>query len=126
MGNVDVDVAWEDVISVVQMIQSHLIVVGIALVCMIAVIIAAKKWEKPLREMIRWQSVIAFVLITVITLNLALTGTLYNTLNVVLADKGELDPQHVENSKRIIEEVTNEGTVMVKNDDDFLTFLLDI
>lgn len=43
MGNVDVDVAWEDVISVVQMIQSHLIVVGIALVCMIAVIIAAKK-----------------------------------------------------------------------------------
>ena len=120
MGNVDVDVAWEDVISVVQMIQSHLIVVGIALVCMIAVIIAAKKWEKPLREMIRWQSVIAFVLITVITLNLALTGTLYNTLNVVLADKGELDPQHVENSKRIIEEVTNEGTVMVKNDDDFL------
>ena len=30
MGNVDV--TWEDVISVIQMIQSHLIVVGIALV----------------------------------------------------------------------------------------------
>ena len=118
MGNVDV--AWEDVISVIQMIQTHLIVIGIALVCMIAAIIIARKWKKPLRGMIRWQSVIAFVLITVMTLNLALTGTLYNTLNVVLADKGELDPQHVENSKKIIEEVTNEGTVMVKNDDDFL------
>lgn len=118
MGNVDV--AWEDVISVIQMIQTHLIVIGIALICMIAVIVAAKKWEKPLRGMIRWQSAIAFILITVITLNLALTGTLYNTLNVVLADKGELDPQHVENSKRIIEEVTNEGTVMVKNDGNFL------
>lgn len=29
MGNVEV--AWEDVISVIQMIQTHLIVIGVAL-----------------------------------------------------------------------------------------------
>lgn len=55
-----------------------------------------------------------------ITLNIAVTGTLYNTLNVVLADKGTLDPSHEENSKRAIEAVTDEGVVMTKNNDSFL------
>lgn len=118
MGNVEV--AWEDVISVIQMMQTHLIVIGIALIAMIGVLIAAKKWEKPLRGLIRWQSVFAFVLIAAVTLNAAATGSLYNTLNVVLSDKGQLDPQNAENSKRVVEEVTNEGVVLTKNSEGFL------
>nr|WP_303038373.1 hypothetical protein [Enterocloster clostridioformis] len=65
MGNVEV--AWEDVISVIQLIQTHLFVIGIALLCMIVALIVARRWKKPLRGLIRIQSVIAFVLITVIT-----------------------------------------------------------
>lgn len=118
MGNVEV--AWEDVISVIQMIQPHLIVIGAALAGMIVMMIAAGRWKKPKRGMIRWQSVFAFVLVTVLTLNLAVTGTLYNTLNVILTDKGNLNPVHEENSRRIVEEVTNEGVVLTKNADGFL------
>lgn len=118
MGNVEV--AWEDVISVIQMMRTNLIVIGVALVCMIVVLAAARKWRKPLRGFIRWQSVIAFVLIAAISVNLAVTGTLYNTLNVILSDKGQLAPEHVAESERIVEEVTNEGVILTKNTDSFL------
>lgn len=118
MGNVEV--AWEDVISVIQMMQTHLIIIGVSLLCMVGVLFLAKKWKKPIRGVIRWQSVFAFILIAVVTLNTAATGSLYNTLNVVLSDKGQLDPQNVENSRRVVEEVTNEGVVLTKNSDGFL------
>lgn len=118
MGNVEV--AWEDVISVIQMMQTHLIIIGLAFVCMIAVLIAAKKWKQPLRRLIRWQSVFAFVLVAVLSVNMAVTRTVYNTLNVVLSDKGQLNPENVENSRRVVEEVTNEGIVLTMNKDEFL------
>lgn len=118
MGNVEV--AWEDVISVVQLMQNHLIVIGAALLCMVVALIAARRWQKPLRGLIRFQAAIAFILVTVITLNLAATGAIYNTLNVVLSDKGELQTEHAENSRRIVEEVTNEGVILTKNTDAFL------
>lgn len=118
MGNVEV--AWEDVVSAIQMMQTHLIVIGVALVCMILALIGARRWKKPLRGLIRWQSVFAFVLVTVLALNLAATGVLYNTLNVVLSDKGELTPEHIENSRRVVEAVTDEGVILTKNTDGFL------
>ena len=49
-----------------------------------------------------------------------LTGALYNTLNVVLEDNGELAQENVDNSRAVIEEITNEGIVMTKNEDSFL------
>lgn len=118
MGNVGV--AWEDVISVIQMIQTHLIVIGVALAVMIVVMFAAKRWKKPLRGLIRWQSLFAFVVVLALTLNLALTDTLYNTLNVVLTDKGQLSPEHVEKSRQIVEDVTNEGVILTKNTEGYL------
>ncbi len=118
MGNVEV--AWEDVISVIQMIQTHLIVIGVALAAMIVVMFVAKRWKKPLRGLIRWQSLFAFVVVLALTLNLALTDTLYNTLNVVLTDKGQLSPEHVENSRQIVEDVTNEGVILTKNTEGYL------
>lgn len=118
MGNVTV--AWEDVISVIQMVRTHLIVIGVALVCMILLMVLARRWAKPLRGFIRWQSFIGFLLITVIVVNVMLTGALNNTLNVVLADRGELSQENADNSRQVIEEITNEGVVMTKNDEDFL------
>lgn len=118
MGNVTV--AWEDVISVIQMVRTHLIVIGAALVCMILLMVLARRWAKPLRGFIRWQSFIGFLLITVIVVNVMLTGALNNTLNVVLADRGELSQENADNSRQVIEEITNEGVVMTKNDEDFL------
>lgn len=118
MGNVEV--AWEDVISVIQMMQTHLVVIAIALVAMIAVLLYARKWEKPLKRFVRWQAVLAAVLVVVLSINFAVTGSLYNTLNVVLADKGEITEEHAQNSREVVERVTDEGVVLTKNTDGFL------
>lgn len=118
MGNVEV--AWEDVISVIQLVRNHIMVIVAALLCMIAVMIFVRKWEKTKRRFVRLQSVIAFVVVVAVTANIMLSGALYNTINVVLADTGELSQESADNSRAIIEEITNEGIVMTKNDDSFL------
>lgn len=118
MGNVEV--AWEDVWSIIQMIKGHLLLVGIALVCMIVVMIAVKKMEKPKKGMIRIQALISFLVITAFIVNVMLSGTLYNTLNVVLSDKGQLKQENIDYSKQIIEEITGEGTILTKNENSFL------
>lgn len=118
MGNVEV--AWEDVISVIQLVRNHIIVIVAALLCMIGVVVFAKRWEKTKRRFVRLQSVIAFVVVVAVTVNIMLSGVLYNTINVVLADTGELSKENEDNSRAIIEEIANEGVVMTKNDDSFL------
>ena len=118
MGNVEV--AWEDVISVIQLAKNHIIVIVAALLCMIGVVVFAKRWEKTKRRFVRLQSVIAFGVVVAVTVNIMLSGALYNTINVVLADTGELSKENEDNSRAIIEEITNEGVVMTKNDDSFL------
>lgn len=120
MGNVEV--AWEDVQSVLELVPGYIAGIVIALVVMIAIMIAVNVWKvkKPLRGLIRWEAFIAAIAVITLLVNAMLSGPLYNTLNVVLTDAGELDPQHVEDSKHIIEEVTNEGVVMTKNDNAFL------
>lgn len=118
MGNVEV--AWEDVISVIQLVRNHIIVIIAALICMIAVMFFARRWEKTKKHFIRVQSLIAFLVVTVLTVNIMLSDALYNTINVVLADKGELSQENAENSKQIIEKITSEGIVLTKNDDEFL------
>lgn len=118
MGNVEV--AWEDVFSVIDMIRLHLGVIAAALICMIGVMVAVRRWEKEKRGFIRFQSFVAFVIVTALTVNIMLSNTLYNTLNVVLSDTGELTQENIDNSRLVIEEVTGEGIVMTKNEDAFL------
>lgn len=118
MGNVEV--AWEDVFSVIDMIRLHLGVIAAALICMIGVMVAVRRWEKEKRGFICFQSFVAFVIVTALTVNIMLSNTLYNTLNVVLSDTGELTQENIDNSRQVIEEVTGEGIVMTKNEDAFL------
>lgn len=118
MGNVEV--AWEDVFSIIDMIRLHLGVIAAALICMIGVMVAVRRWEKEKRRFIRFQSFVAFVIVTALTVNIMLSNTLYNTLNVVLSDTGELTQENIDNSRQVIEEVTGEGIVMTKNEDAFL------
>lgn len=118
MGNVEV--AWEDVISVIQLVRTHLIVIAAALVCMTAVMVIARKWKKPVKGFIRFQSFMAFIVILAIVVNTMLSGALYNTLNVVLSNKGELTQESIDNSRQVIEEITGEGIVMTKNTDSLL------
>ena len=119
MGNVEV--AWEDVVSVLNLIRGHIGALAVLLAAMVAAIaFAAVKLKKPLKGFVQWQSVIAFVALAAFVVNTMLTGPLYNTLSVVLSEAGELSQESIDNSRRVVEEVTGEGIILTKNADGYL------
>ena len=111
---------WEDVISVINQISGYLIVIGIALLAMVIGLILARKVGKPKSGFIKIQSVIAFFVILVLMLNVIAFGPLENTITASLAETGTLSEETIVNSQSIIEEITAEGIVMAKNDDNAL------
>lgn len=116
MGS-SVTVAWEDVISVLNLVRTHVIILAILLIALIAVLIAAIKIHKPWKGFVRLQSLVAFLVAAVLIVNSMLTGPLYNTLNVVLTDSGEVSQETKDASLSLIEEITNEGIILAKNED---------
>ena len=115
MGSVTV--AWEDVFSVVQQVSGYLIALGVALVIAIAaIIVSSLKLKTPLKGLVNGEALIAFGLAAVLIVNLMLSGPLYNTLNVVLTDSGELTQEHADASRALVEEITSEGIILAKND----------
>lgn len=113
----NVTVAWEDVVSVVNQISGYLIAVAVALVVLIAGIVAAKKIQKPKRGFVRKQFGIAFFLAVVVIVNAILTGPMENLISAATIQMGELTEETVENSRNTIERIAEEGIVLAKNTD---------
>ena len=111
------EIAWEDVISVITQIKGYLIFIGVMLVALVVALVAVKKLEKPLKGFVRLQSVFAFLLVLVVTVNAICLGPMHNTINGAMAKMGTLTEESVANSRDVIERVAEEGIVMVKNDD---------
>lgn len=116
----NVTVAWEDVISIITQILFQLSIIGVALIVMIVAMVAVRKMEKSKKVFIRIQSVIAFLLVTVLMVNSMLLGPLRNTISAVMADIGELTEENRQNSYDLIEKVAGEGIVLAKNKDNLL------
>ena len=112
-----IQVAWEDVFSVIDMIKPQLILIGLGLIACIAVLIGAVKAQKPRRGFIRKQSVIAFILFLTIIVNNICLGTLNNTLAMVFAEAGVLQETTKAESRNTVQKLAEEGIVMLKNDD---------
>ena len=115
MGSVTV--AMEDVLAVIQQISGYLIGIGgLLALAIIAIVYSSLKLKRPLKGLVNGEAVIAFLLVTVLLVNLMLNGPLYNTLNTVLADSREVSAETQEESRQLVEEITAEGIVLAKND----------
>ena len=115
-----IQVAWEDVFSVLDIIKIPLIVLLAGLVVWAAVMMLAKGQPKPRKGFIRLQSIIALALFLGVMVNVICLGSLRNTLEVVLGDTGSIAPETAAKSREIVETVTGEGIVMLKNEADGL------
>lgn len=111
-----IQVAWEDVFSVVDIIKTPLIVLVVGLVIWIAILVLAGKLPTPKKGFARMQSVIAFVLFAAIMVNTMCLGNLRNTLEVVLGDTGAISEETAANSCEVVETVANEGVLLLAND----------
>ena len=111
-----IQVAWEDVFSVLDMVKVPLIVLLAGLVIWIGVMIFARKLAKPKRGFVRAQSAIAFVLLLGIVVNIICLGSLRNTLEVVWGETGSITEETAANSREIVEKVADEGVLLLAND----------
>lgn len=113
----NITVAWEDVISVVQQISGYLIGAVALLAVLILVLIFAGKAGKPKAGMIRGQSAIAFIAGLAVIVNSILLNPMSDLINAATAETGVLSDETVENSRATVEEVAGEGIILTKNDD---------
>lgn len=113
----NITVAWEDVISVVQQISGYLIGAAVLLAFLILVLILAGKAGKPKAGTIRGQAVIAFIAALAVIVNSILLNPMRDLINAATAETGVLSDETVENSRATVEEVAGEGIILTKNDD---------
>lgn len=112
-----IQIAWEDVFSALDMIKFPLTVIAVGLIAWIAFMVLAKKMPKGKRRFARWQSVIAFVLFLGIMVNTICLGTMRNTLEMALGDTGRITEETAANSRKVVQEVSSEGIILLKNED---------
>lgn len=115
-----IQVAWEDVFSVLNMIRPQLVIIGVVFVAGIIGMIAAGKLQKEKRGFVRTQSAVAMVTLIAVVLNTVCLGTLRNTMEMALGDVGAITPETAEQSKKIVEAVTEEGIILLKNEEQAL------
>mgnify|MGYP002511565081 CR=1 FL=1 len=113
-----VAVSIEDIYSNIYACRWQLILIGVAIAAAIAVSIAVIKLPKAKKSMIRWQSLIAAVLVVAVAVNWICLGTEYSLLNQVLADSSGLTDETKAASLALTKEIAEEGIVLLKNDGD--------
>ncbi len=110
-------VSEADLLMYLGMVKGYVWVILIALVLMIAALILAAFAKKGTKHLIRWNAVLAWILITALCVNLMCYGPLKNNVSGFLnASKAELSEETVQKSKDVIAKVGEEGLVLVKND----------
>ena len=108
---------WNDVLSTIKGIQGKLTIIGVALVAMIVLLIIAGKLfkNKNVRAHFRWESVMAFLLVLVVTVNSILMNEEKELINSATAELSTLTEESIANSRATIEEVADEGIVLLSN-----------
>ncbi len=111
-----IQIAWEDVFSVIGQISGWLIGIGVTLVALILVLIFAGKAGKQNAGFVRAQGAIAAVLVIALLVNGILLGPLSNLITSALSEMGTLTEETIQTSRETVEEVMNEGIVLLEND----------
>ncbi|MCD7802773.1 MAG: glycoside hydrolase family 3 C-terminal domain-containing protein [Clostridiales bacterium] len=112
---------WDDVVSVVSLITSHLIAIAVALVIAIIVIVAVKGLAKRVKRLIRGEACIAVVLVILIAANMMCTGPLSTLLTSVAGTPvSKITDETTAEATSLVTEICEEGITLLENDDDIL------
>lgn len=106
----------DDVINVLTSIAPYLIALAVVLVLALIVIIAVRKAETSKRKLIRSEAGIAFLLALVIIVNLICFIPM-NTMISLATGNGTIADETINNARTVVEEIANEGIVLLKNED---------
>ena len=111
-------VATADLISYLNAMSTHLLGVGIAVLALILALILGCKIKKGWKAWFRLQSVVAFLAVIVLLVNLICYGPMNNLLNTYLnAAEITLDDSLAAQSKDLITRIGEQGFVLLRNED---------
>lgn len=120
-----VAVSVDDIYSTLDACKVPLIIAGIAVVAAIIVSILVGKKTKRFASMVRWQSVLAVILVIVVAANWICLNIEYSLLNKVMTGSDGLSDETAQASKDLVEEITGEGIVLLKNEGNALPLSTD-
>ena len=108
---------WNDVLSNVKAIQGKLILIGILLAALIVLVVLAKKFfkNKAARSLFRKEALLCFLLALAMVVNSILLVEERELLNSAFTEFDTLSAESIANSRAIIEEVAEEGIVLLAN-----------
>lgn len=110
----------DDIITTVKLLSNYLVVLGVIIAICIVAAIASFWMKKEIRQVVRTQSGVAAVLAIVIIVNMVCMGPEYSILNNVLGDRYVLSEETVQNSEQLVQDIADEGIVLLKNEDNAL------
>lgn len=108
-----------DVVNVLNTCKPYLIGFGVVLVLALAVIIIAQKSSIRKRKLIRSEAGIAILLALVVTVNMICFGPM-NSMISLATGNGTINEETTEQATELVEEIAQEGIVLLKNEDNEL------
>ena len=115
-----VAVSVEDVYTTIQQCMAPIILVCAVIVAAAVVSVMIRKKEKHLVKLVRWNSVLAVVLAVAVAANWICLDIQYSLLNKALTGSDGLSEETEETSLALTEEITGEGIVLLKNENNSL------
>lgn len=116
LGSRGVLPTMEDIMATVKLLANYLIALGVIVGICIIIAIASFWMKKEIRSVVRVQSGVAAILAIVIVVNMICMGPEYSILNNVLGDRYSLQDMTIEESKQLVQDIANEGIVLLKNE----------
>lgn len=118
---VPMGVSKADLLVYIDQLGVYILILFAALLVVIGVMISAKWIRKGWKAFARIQSVICFLLVALILVNVICYGPMYGPLSAFLnASAVELDEQLVNENLAITERIAAEGFVLLRNEDETL------
>ena len=120
-----VAVSIDDVYSTINACKVPIICIVIGIIAAIAVAVLVRKKEAALRKMIRWQALMAGILVVAVAVNVICLNIEYSLINKTMTGSKGLSEETSKESKELVEKIANEGVVLLKNDNDSLPISTD-
>lgn len=123
-----VSASVEDIMTVLNTCKPYLIGIGCALGVLIVLLILSNFCKKKIvKGALRFQSVVSFLLVVIVSVNLLCYGPMFSLLNLSMGAKGEgMTDETREESYETAKQIAREGIVLLKNEDGTLPFSEDV
>ena len=120
LGSRGVLPTMDDIVTTIKLLSSYVTALVVILAICLVVAIASFWMKKKVRTIVRVQSGVAAVLAIVIIANMICMGPEYSILNNVLGDRYSLQDKTIEESEQLVQDIADEGIVLLKNEEDAL------